>query len=37
MESITAGAGFIGKNTSLQVSKIARVLPYRRFWHDCCR
>ena len=29
--SITPGAGFIGKNTSLQVSEIARVLRYRRF------
>src|SRR5215813_3804012 len=31
MGSIPAGAGFMVKNISLQVSEIARVLRYRRF------
>jgi len=35
--SITLGASFIGKNTSLQVPEILSALRYRRFSHGCCR
>src|SRR5262249_2526029 len=31
VESITVGASFIGKNTSLQVAEISPILRYRRF------